>query len=169
MIPKLVLWLLPVLFVIHDGEEALWLMPWLDRNRPRLERRFPRLAGRLYAHFSHLSRRAFTAMAAEELLLLSVVTLYSALTGNYYPWLALLLAFGLHLLVHLAQGVAVWGYVPSLATSVLCLPVVGWMLLTTINSRLFTGREFVFCAAAGLLVAGGNLIALHAFTARLRH
>ena len=37
-------------------------------------------------------------MAAEELVLLVAVTACAALAGCYYPWLALFLAFGMHLL-----------------------------------------------------------------------
>lgn len=164
----MLLWLLPLLFVLHDLEEALFLVPWLRRNRPLLEVRFPRLSMKLYAHFDRISRPVFAAMAAEELVILLAVTFYAQWSGNYYPWLALLLAFGLHLLIHLAQAVAVRGYLPSLVTSLAIFPVVGWMLSEISNSQLFTGRELLFCAAAGVVVAAANLFAVHAVAARIR-
>lgn len=106
-------------------------------------------------------------MVAEELILLSGVTLYARFSGNCLPWLALFLAFGLHLPIHLVQAVAVRGYVPSLATSLLGLPAVGWMLAETINSRLFSIREFVICAFAGVAVAAVNLSVIHAVAGRM--
>ena len=106
-------------------------------------------------------------MAAEELILLSGVTPYARFSGNCLPWLALFLAFGLHLPIHLVQAVAVRGYVPSLATSLLGLPAVGWMLAETINSRIFSIREFVICAFAGVAVTAVNLSVIHAVAGRM--
>lgn len=166
-IPHAILWLLPALFVVHDGEEVVWLVPWLERHEQPLKRRFPVLSRRLYARPGGLSRGVFAAMAGEELLLLLAVTLHACWTGNPVLWLALLLAFGLHLVLHLVQAVAVRGYVPSLVTSLACLPVVGWMLAVVIHAGRFSLAEIACCAAGGCAVAALNLYALHALTARI--
>lgn len=160
-LPGLLLWSLPVMFALHDAEEVLFLPSWLSRNRELLARRFPRLSCRLLPHFAGITPMAFAAMAAEELALLLAVTVYAAVTHDYYPWLALLLAFTVHLLVHIAQWVAVGRYLPVVATSLLCLAGCGWGLHTIADSRLFTLREFVCCGVAGCAVAAANLWLLH--------
>lgn len=165
-LPGLLLWLLPAMFALHDAEEALFLPPWLRRNREFLARRFPRLSRRLLPHMEGITPVKFAAMAAEELALLLAVTLYATLAGGYYPWLALFLAFGVHLAVHAAQWIAVGRYLPLAATSCIGLLCAGWGLHILINSRLFTLREFVFCGAAGCAAAVVNLLFLHRLAAK---
>ena len=162
MLPDLLLWLLPAAFVLHDAEETVFLPGWLRRNRDDLSRRFPRLSSRLLSHVAAISPARFAAMAAEELALLLAVTLYSAISHDYYPWLALFLAFGVHLVVHIVQWIAVGRYIPVAATSLAALAYCGWGLYVLINSGLFTLREFLICGVAGCAVAAVNLWLLHA-------
>lgn len=103
----------------------------------------------------------FAAMAAEELVLLVAVTACAALAGCYYPWLALFLAFGMHLLIHLGQWAVVGRYVPVITTSLPCLACCGWGLCIMINSRAFSLREFVLCGMAGCVAAAVNLWLVH--------
>ena len=162
MLPDLLLWLLPAAFVLHDAEETVFLPGWLRRNRDDLSRRFPRLSGRLLSHVAAISPARFAAMAAEELALLLAVTLYSVILHDYYPWLALFLAFGVHLVVHIVQWIAVGRYIPVAATSLAALAYCSWGLHVLINSGLFTLREFLICGVAGCTVAAVNLWLLHA-------
>lgn len=163
-LPALLLWLLPAAFVVHDAEEVLFLPGWLRRNRDFLTERFPALS-RLMPHLEAVSPRRFAAMAAEELALLLAVTLYAQFTHDYFPWLALFLAFGVHLTVHIAQWIAVGRYVPVVATAPLCLLYCGCGLAVLIDSRLFTLGEFLLCGAAGCAVAAVNLLVLHRLAA----
>lgn len=164
----LLLWLLPAAFLLHDAEEALFLPAWLRRNRNLIARRFPRLSRRLLPHIGRISRAKFAAMAAEEFVLLLAVTVYAALSHDYRPWLALFLAFGLHLVVHIVQWCAVGRYIPCVATSLAALVYCGWGVYSLINSRLFTLREFLLCGAAGCVAAALNLILLHALFNRTK-
>ena len=154
LLPGLLLWSLPAMFLLHDAEEVLFLPPWLRRNREWLARRFPQL-----------TPLRFAAMAVEELVLLVAVTACAALAGCYYPWLALFLAFGMHLLIHLGQWAAVGRYVSVIATSLPCLACCGRGLCIMINSRAFSLREFVLCGMAGCAVAAVNLWLVHRLAA----
>lgn len=159
------LWLLPAMFALHETEEALFLPPWLRRNRDALARRFPRLANLLPASGT-LTRSRFAAMAAEEGVLLLAGTLYAWLTGNCRPWLALFIAFGTHLLLHLGQWIAAARYVPLVVTSCAGLLYCGWGVRTLASSGFFTFREWMLCGAAGCAAAAVNLFLLHRLTAR---
>lgn len=162
MLPELLLWLLPAAFVLHDAEEVFFLPGWLRRNRDELAQRFPRLSGRVLSHAAAISWVRFAAMAAEELAILSSVTLYSVISHDCLPWLALFLAFGVHLVVHIMQWIAVGRYIPVAATLPAALAYCGWGLCTVINSRLFTLRELLVCGVAGCAAAAVNLWLLHA-------
>ena len=48
LLPGLLLWSLPAMFLLHDAEEVLFLPPWLRRNREWLARRFPQQIGRAH-------------------------------------------------------------------------------------------------------------------------
>lgn len=161
LLPGWLLWSLPAMFLLHDAEKVLFLPPWLRRNRELLARRFPQLAHRMLPHFDGISPLRFAAMAAEELVLLVAVTACAALAGCYYPWLALFLAFGMHLLIHLGQWAVVGRYVPVITTSLPCLACCGWGLCIMINSRAFSLREFVLCGMAGCVAAAVNLWLVH--------
>lgn len=160
------LWLLPAVFAMHEAEETLFLSPWLHRNRDYFARRFPRLARRMLPVIDSMTSVKFVAMAAEELLLLLSATLYAALSGDYRPWLALFLAFGAHLLLHVGQWIAVGRFVPVVAISLTGLLYCGWGLYAMSSLRCFTLREWLFCASAGCVAAAANLFCLHALASK---
>lgn len=167
VLPEWVLWMLPLLFLLHDAEEV-WPPPWLRRNREVLSKRFPHTAGWLYARVGSVTQGQFVRMAAQELALLLAVTAYARWGGHYAPWLALYSAFTLHLAVHLAQGIAVGGYLPSVATALLCLPLCVRGYAPVVDARLFTACELPVCAVAGCAVAVLNLGILHRLAAASR-
>ena len=172
MLPDVLLWLFPVVFVLHEAEETVFLPGWLHRRRDWLSRRFPHLSPHLSPHLlpyiAGVSRRTFAGIAAEELLLVVVATLWASNTSFLYPWLALFLAFGVHLVVHLLQILIIRCYVPVMVTSLLGLACCGWGLRVLIGSGLFTLREYLLCGVAGCIVATVNLLAMHALAARFR-
>lgn len=168
MLPDVLLWLFPVVFVLHEAEETAFLPSWLHRRGERLSQRFPHLSSRLLPYIAGVSRRTFACIAAEELLLVAVATLWASATSFLYPWLALFLAFGVHLVGHLLQILMIRRYVPVVASSLIGLLYCGWGLRTLLERGLFSLREYVFCAAAGCLIAGANLLAMHVLVAALR-
>ena len=168
LLPGWLLWSLPAMFLLHDAEEVLFLPPWLRRNRELLARRFPQLARRMLPHFDGISPLRFAAMAAEELVLLVAVTACAALAGCYYPWLALFLAFALHLAGHLVQWAVVGRIFPAVVSSIPALAVCGWMLHRLIVSRVFDLREYLLCGVSGAVVAALNLWLLHAVAGTFR-
>ena len=99
---------------------------------------------------------------------MAVATLWASATSFLYPWLALFLAFGVHLVVHLLQGLLIRSYVPVVASSLIGLLYCGWGLRTLLERGLFSLREYVFCGVAGCIVAAVNLWTMHALAATLR-
>ena len=129
-----ILWLLPIIFMLHDFEEIIMTKPWLTRNAGRLRQKYPRIAARLLPHFSGLSTSAFALAVAEEFVLLSVLTLFAAEYKLYALWAGVTIGFFLHLLAHAVQFLALRCYVPVILTS---LPAGMYSLaaLFTLNAR----------------------------------
>lgn len=156
---------LPVLFIVHEVEEWLYMLRWMQRHGPDLQRRFPKCS-RLVAHLMRIDRRAFAVAALEELLLLLSCVCYVLVQapGSLYVWAAVFLAFAAHLLVHVVQAVVVRGYVPGVVTSVWLLPYMAmgmwsYALVLTIGQALLS-------LVGGLVVVGANLVLAHALGIR---
>ena len=113
----------PLAFLIHDLEEILVQHKWMSAHKEDLIRRFPRLQP-MILHLSSLNTKAFTIAVIEELVLLLLATAYYLADGPYALeiWAALFVAFSVHLVVHIGQGIIIRGYVPGLITSILLLP-----------------------------------------------
>ena len=113
----------PLAFIIHDGEEIVVQHQWMLAHKESIIQKFPR-ATRIIVHLSSLSTKAFAVAVLEELILLLLATAYILIGGAYATelWIALFMAFSIHFVVHIAQGLLIRGYVPGLITSILMLP-----------------------------------------------
>ena len=113
----------PLAFIIHDGEEIVVQHQWMLAHKESIIQKFPRTT-RIIVHLSSLSTKAFAVAVLEELILLLLATAYILIGGAYATelWIALFMAFSIHFVVHIAQGLLIRGYVPGLATSILMLP-----------------------------------------------
>ena len=113
----------PLAFIVHDGEEIVVQHKWTLTHKDLLIQKFPK-AKRVISHLSSLSTKAFAMAVLEELILLLLATAYILIGGAYATelWIALFMAFSVHFVIHIAQGVIVRGDVPGLVTSILMLP-----------------------------------------------
>ncbi|HNX57602.1 MAG TPA: HXXEE domain-containing protein [Spirochaetota bacterium] len=114
-------WLLPVFFMIHDFEEIIMIRPWLDRNGDALRARFPAAAAKMISSTGNLSTNAFAALVAVEFIALSAVAFLAAEYRCVHLWSGFLIAFLIHIVMHVAQFVAWRGYVPAVLT---CAPAI---------------------------------------------
>lgn len=92
--------------------------PWLQRDSARLRERFPRFAPRMLRQLERLSTSSFALAVAEEFVVLVAVTFWCVANQRYTTWAAVLLAFFLHLLMHIGQFALYRRYIPTIVTSV---------------------------------------------------
>jgi hypothetical protein len=151
------LWLLPVLFMLHDFEEIIMLRPWLTREAGHLAQRFPFLAARALPHLQRLSTSAFAVAVAEEFVLLSFLTWLVVERAWYALWAGVTLAFFIHLVVHAAQFVVYGRYVPAIVSSAVVGPL-SLLALCQVNASV---------ALRWPVVAGWTGIALVAMAANV--
>lgn len=112
------IWLLPVVFMIHDFEEIIMMKPWLTKNWAKLEKRVPAKVIRAMARQKDMLVSAYALAVAEELVVLSAFTFLGAECEMYNIWAGFLIGFFIHLLVHIGQFIAFRGYVPVILTSI---------------------------------------------------
>ena len=90
--------ILPLVFMIHDFEEIIFFKKWLSNNRNILIRRFPKVATRLLPHFENISTASFTLAVAEEFILISVLSIYTACNESYALWYFIIVVLNLLIL-----------------------------------------------------------------------
>lgn len=104
--------------MIHDFEEIIIKESWQARNFGGIRLRFPRLS-KVLSCIETLSTSAYAFAVAEEFLLLSVITFLSVEFGFYRLWTSVLIAFFIHLMVHLTQFIIFRRYIPAIITTLL--------------------------------------------------
>ena len=156
-----IIWLLPIVFMIHDFEEIIFFKAWINKNRNYLTEKFPRIATRFLPHVNNLSTARFALAVAEEFILLSLITLGSVIFDNYVLWLAAFMGFFVHLLIHIGQWIMLKRYIPAIGTSFFALIYCVFTLHLIIANNIFQLSEIVLWTMIGLVVMGVNLIFAH--------
>lgn len=152
--------LFPLAFIIHDGEEIATQHKWMLTHKETLVHRFP-FAKPMVEHLSGLSTKAFTIAVLEELALILIATA-CVIAGTPYStevWEIMFMAFSIHLLIHIGQGMIIRGYVPGLITSVMLLPFayIGMQNVCAI----FSATELLTYGAIGIVTMVANLAFAH--------
>ena len=150
----------PLAFIVHDGEEILVQHQWMLAHKDCIIQKFPR-ATRLIVHLSSLSTKAFAVAVLEELILLLLATAYILIGGVYATelWIALFMAFSIHFVIHIAQGIIIRGYVPGLVSSILMLPYAYLGVLRICED--VSGNKLVLLSVLGVVAMLVNLRLAH--------
>ena len=112
--------LLPILFIFHDMEEIIGF-GYFFRNNKQLFERFPKIT----AAYKDFSAEGFALAVYEEFIPFFGISLLAF----FFPckvlnalWLGLMISLTAHFLVHIGQSIYIRKYIPSLITSLICLP-----------------------------------------------
>lgn len=161
-----VFWLLPAVFVIHDGEELLTMPRWVATHRPELDR-LAGLGGAAAEMVRSLpTTTTQTAVAVGLILLLFVVVTACASASRrrgfwLYSYACLLGVFSLHVFTHVAQALLFGGYVPGLVGAVVVIvPGALYIYKRLFEADLLTPKSAAVTALFGLaLFIPGVLLA----------
>ena len=159
-----IVWLLPIVFMVHDFEEILFFKSWINKNRDYLSEKFPNLSKR-FLRLSSLSTSAFALAVAEEFALLSLITVGSVIFESYVLWLAAFMGFFVHLLLHLGQWIILRRYIPAIGTTFPALLYCAYTLHEIIAKSLFQPSEIILWTIVGIVLVGANLILAHRLAA----
>lgn len=156
-----IVWLFPVIFMIHEFEEIIFFKPWIRKNADCLHEKLPKPAKRFLSHLETLSVPAFTFAVAEEFVLLSVITIVSVMVDCCLLWLGVFMGFFIHLLIHLAQWVILRRYIPAIVTTFLSLIYCGFSLTYILQKRMFQTTEILLWSVIGFTIIAINLLFAH--------
>jgi hypothetical protein len=155
------MWLFPAVFMLHEFEEIIFIKPWVMKNGAFLRARFPRAASRVLPRLEGLSTSSFALAVAEEFTVLSVATFISVEYGLYSFFTGVVIAYAVHLAMHLVQFLFVGRYIPAVVTSILTGVYCAYAVYFLFNSRLARPGGAVLWAAVSLAFIAINLAFCH--------
>ena len=112
---------LPIFFIIHDMEEIIGFNSFFQKN-PWIFDKYPIIT----APYKNLKTECFALAVYEEFIPFFGLSLLAYFFSNkvlYALWMGLFLALTGHFVIHIAQSIIIRRYIPSLITSIICLPV----------------------------------------------
>lgn len=153
-------WLLPVLFMLHDFEEIIMVEVWGKRYKPQIDIVWPNRPPFDLKNI-HAYKTASFSIAVEILFLnFSVISYFSVFFQNYFLWFACLIGLVLHfVLFHIVLCIRFGHYVPGVITSIFFLLPGGW-LLNVAQSILHYNILTILLACATIIALGAALFPL---------
>jgi Protein of unknown function with HXXEE motif len=164
-----VLWLLPLAFIVHDGEEILTIPGWIARNRSVLDRiaNTDPLARRVVENLA-TTTSAVTGAVLAELGVILLVTFVARRRPHrglaMYAYAAILGVFVLHSLTHVGSAIMLRSYTPGVISAILVVPPASIFVYRRLFSAgLLTWRSAALSAAAGAALVVPAVVAAHYF------
>ena len=157
MTSEVLIWLFPIIFMIHEFEEIILMRWWLGKNREPLLRKYPNLGKHVLGKSESFSTEAFSFIVAEEFLIVSIVVLFSVFTNNFNLYLGLVVAYFIHLLTHLIQSIMIKKYTPGIVTTFLTGVFCVFVFFRLIDSGLLSINRTILYSAVLTLVVFMNL------------
>jgi hypothetical protein len=152
------MWLFPSVFMVHEFEEIIGFRPWWERNRAALLKRYPHTGQRFRVLYDPLSTSSFAFAVAEEFVLVSVLTFLSVLFGWTSFFAGLVIAYLIHLGVHIGQFLVWRRYVPMIATSLLTAPYGLYVLYELSQRQEITAPQTILAALIVTPIVFLNLV-----------
>ncbi|SJN90179.1 HXXEE domain-containing protein [Clostridioides difficile] len=150
------IWLFPLLFIFHDMEEIIGFGIWIKKNKSMLDKKYPFIS-KIYENYS-TEGMAFAVF--EEFILCIIFCILIVITDNQYVyllWLGSFIAYTLHLVIHIGQSIVIRKYIPSLITSIICLPISIWCISKSIYIVDCEMSTTILYSIIGIIIVALNL------------
>lgn len=162
-----IMWLFPVLFMIHDFEEIIFAKSWLEKNNDYIKEKVPIIVFKLITHIKELSTASFAFAVAEEFLVLSIIILCSVEFGWYSLFAATLIGYLLHIIIHFLQGIVLKKCIPVLISGLIST-VYGIYAISHLNKLNLLNWNYIAIATPFIvLIIIFNLLLAHFLAKRL--
>jgi hypothetical protein len=159
------LWLVPIIFAVHNLEEGLTIGRYLPRVRARLP-------ARLRTAFAGLDSRRYAFLLVAITLTAFLIAAFGDLAAPGaagYALLALQATMLVNVVSHVAAALLLRGYGPGLVTALaLNLPFSLILLNTAWNAAWYPHAALLWLLPLALLLHGPVLVGLLAATSRIR-
>ena len=147
-------WMLPILFILHDFEEMIFMPLWKKRYHQKL------LTLKKPFFGSVTQGSAFAVGVLEEFVILLFVSGLCQMTHNTVLYFSFVIAYTSHFMIHYIMCLQFRGYVPGVVTVTLELPIVLMIIFHYWPSEvsLLSVISYLFVAMA---LAYTNLKVMH--------
>ena len=156
---KTIVWLFPVIFMLHDFEEIFFIEAWRKRYANQLQLAISKKKKVPYADIKDTP--SFSIAVAIEFLIISLLSLFSCIFDGYLLWFGLFFGFTIHLIIHCVLSIQFRHFVPGVATSLPFLPVCIYLLYYSTRFFTFTGIELILYCLIGIVSVLLILLVLH--------
>ncbi|MGB8450809.1 MAG: HXXEE domain-containing protein [Anaerocolumna sp.] len=117
-----IVWMLPVIFMIHDFEEIIMAEVWGKRFRKEINTAWPKRQPFGLNYIQNCHTPAFSIGVEVEFLLFSLISLLSVIFQSYFFWFSAFSGIILHMVfIHILMCVRFKHYMPGVITSVIFL------------------------------------------------
>ena len=113
-------WMLPILFILHDFEEIIFMPLWKTRHHQKLETFKKPFFG------SVTQGSAFAVGVFEEFIILVFISGFCQITDNSLLYLSFVIAYTAHFIIHYIMCLQFMGYVPGVVTYLLLAMVIAF-------------------------------------------
>lgn len=162
-----VTWGLFAAWAVHDAEELATMARWIERARPGLQERFPRVPAEVWERIEISQREVNVAIGAMAGVVAAASAAGARTGGRSGFFQAAMVGFGLHGALHLAQAALYRGYTPGVLTSpTVVIPYSLWAVrrLRAAGVEVATARS----AASGLVYLPVAVAGVHALAGKVR-
>ena len=147
-------WMLPILFILHDFEEMIFMPLWKKRHHQKLMTFKKPFFG------SVTQGSAFAVGVLEEFVILLLISGLCQMTHNTLLYLSFVIAYTSHFMLHYIMCLRFKGYVPGVVTASLELPIVLMIIFRYWPSDISLLPVIVYLFIA-MAIAYTNLKVMH--------
>jgi len=141
------IWLFPIIFVLHDLEEIIMIEKWMDKNSNVIYDKLPRkFADKVIKQFSMSTAQFAVAVFIIFIFVSSSTYMASQYInhgpfGNIYLFTVMILVMFLHVFTHVGQSVFLRSITPGVITSIfLVLPYTLIMFNSLFKHQIITWK-----------------------------
>ncbi|MEH7342328.1 HXXEE domain-containing protein [Bacillus sp. JJ1532] len=160
------IWLFPIMFVIHDFEEIIMVEKWMKKNSNVIYERLPRkMADRVIKQFSMTTAQFAVAVLFIFLFVSSSTIMANQFViqgslANIYFFTIITLTFFLHSFTHIGQSIFLRSITPgSLTSMIIIIPYSLVLYNTLLLNGILTWKIIFACLPFVLLIIPIALVA----------
>ncbi len=163
----IILWLFPILFIIHDLEEITGFEKWYIKNKDKFIEK-PKIANIIGYVFSYFTKKGMALAILEELILIIIVCLITINYDFYLLWIGVFIAYTFHLIIHIFQSIILKMYVPAVATSLIQTPICLYIIYYIYDKYSMSLANVILYLLIGIIIMLLNLYILHKLMIRYK-
>ncbi len=124
-----IVWMFPVIFMIHDFEEIIMAEVWGSRYRKEINKVFPKRQPFGLNYIKVCQTPTFSIGVEVEFLLFSLISFLSVIFQSYFLWFSAFLGITIHFtFVHILVCIPFKHYVPGVITSIIFILPSSWFI-----------------------------------------